>query len=370
MKPFERAVLHIGGEKTGSTSLQHRLDLSRELLEQQGFYQPTTGAHAGNCWGFAAIGQYHPKHSMHHQMTQATKSHEEAVEELINAYKAELANARAKCDTLLVSSEHLQTVVDLRGIRRLLEWLATIAKQIDVVYVIRRQDQIIQSLFSTALRNGALMEPLVKHKTIARMENKRLNHWTAITQYLAFPYIVPITIKPVRYRPPSDADAFEEELSDALGIPSNLPRSMEQKNLSLDADAVRFLATLTHPEMRNEIQCGSNQLGEIIDTLEKTHNGRKFDMPNHWAREAMLPFGLSNQRTSQAFLDDGYPLFTEEGFRMYPRMDSLTIAMSRDEFFGFISQREGLRETYGELSMGPTSDVFDRIKDLMTISSE
>ena len=144
MKPFERAVLHIGGEKTGSTSLQHRLDLSRELLEQQGFYQPTTGAHAGNCWGFAAIGQYHPKHSMHHQMTQATKSHEEAVEELIDAYKAELANARAKCDTLLVSSEHLQTVVDPRGIRRLLEWLATIAKQIDVVYVIRRQDQIIQ----------------------------------------------------------------------------------------------------------------------------------------------------------------------------------------------------------------------------------
>ena len=55
---------------------------------------------------------------------------------------------------------------------------------------------------------------------------------------------------------------------------------------------------------------------------------------------------------------------------MYPRMDSLTIAMSRDEFFGFILEREGLRETYGELSMGPTRDVFDRIKDLMTISSE
>ncbi len=84
----------------------------------------------------------------------------------------------------------------------------------------------------------------------------------------------------------------------------------------------------------------------------------------------MLPFVLSNQRTSQAFLDDGYPLFTEEGFRMYPRMDSLTIAMSREEFFGFILEREGLRETYGELSMGPTSDTFDRIKDLMTISSE
>jgi len=370
MKLFERTVLHIGGEKTGSTSLQHRLDLSRELLEQNGFYLPKTGTHAGNCWGFAAIGQYHPKYSMHHQMTQAAQSHEEAVEELMDAYKAEFADARADCDTLLVSSEHLQTVVDLRGIRRLLEWLATITKQINVVYVIRRQDQIIQSLFSTALRNGALMEPLVQHKTVARMENKRLNHWTAITQYLAFPHIVPITIKPVRYRPLSDADTFEEELSDALGIPSNLPRSMEQKNLSLDADAVRFLATLTHPEMRKEMQCGDNQLGEIIDTLEKTHNGRKFHMPNHWAREAMLPFGLSNQRTSQAFLDDGYPLFTQEGFRMYPRMDSLTIAMSREEFFDFITGREGLRETYGELSMDLANAPFDRIKELMTISSE
>ena len=36
---------------------------------------------------------------------------------------------------------------------------------------------------------------------------------------------------------------------------------------------------------------------------------------------------------------------------MYPRMDSLTIAMPREEFFGFISEREGLRESYGELSM-------------------
>ena len=370
MKLFERAVLHIGGEKTGSTSLQHRLDVSRETLEQNGFYLPKTGTHLGNCWGFAAIGRYQPKFSMHHQMTQKTQSHEEAIEELIDAYKAEFANARADCDTLLVSSEHLQTVVDLRGIRRLLEWLSTITKHIDVVYVIRRQDQIIQSLFSTALRNGALIEPLVQHKTVARIENKRLNHWTAITQYLVFPHVVPITIKPVRYRPLSDVDKFEEELSDALGIPNNLPRSMEQKNLSLDADAVRFLATLTHPEMRNEIQCAGNQLGEIIETLEKTHNGRKFDMPNHWAREAMLPFGPSNQRTSQGFLDDGYPLFTQEGFRMYPQTDNLTIAMCKEEFFGFITEREGLREAYGDLSMDLVSDPFDRIKSLMTISSE
>jgi len=55
---------------------------------------------------------------------------------------------------------------------------------------------------------------------------------------------------------------------------------------------------------------------------------------------------------------------------MYPRMDSLTIAMSKEEFFGFISEREGLRETYGELSMDLASDPFDRIKELMTISSE
>ena len=89
-------------------------------------------------------------------------------------------------------------MVDLRGIRRLLEWLSTITKRIDLVYVIRRQDQIIQSLFSTALRNGALIEPLVQHKTVARIENKRLNHWTAITQYLALPNIVPMTVRPVR----------------------------------------------------------------------------------------------------------------------------------------------------------------------------
>ncbi len=369
MKPFERAVLHIGGEKTGSSSLQHRLDLSRETLEQNGFYLPKIGTYAGNCWGFAAIGQYHPKFSMHHQMTQTTLGHEEAVEGLIEAYKEEFAGARTNCDTLLVSSEHLQTEVDLRGVRRLLGWLATITKQIDVVYVIRRQDQIIQSLFSTALRNKAPLEPLIRQETVARVENKRLNHWTAITQYLAFPHIVPIRIKPVRYRPRSDADIFESDLSEALGIPNTLARSMEQKNLSLDADAVRFLATLTHPELCDHIQCTSDQLSEIVDTLEQTSNGRKFDLPNHWARAVMFPFGPSNQRTSQSFLDDGYSLFTEEGFRMYPHIQSLTIAMSRDEFFGFIQEREGLPATYGDLPKDVRDDPFEKIRSLMTITS-
>ena len=369
MKLFERAVLHIGGEKTGSTSLQYQLDLSRDTLLQEGFYLPELGTHQGNCWGFAAIGQYHPKVSMHQQMRQETGSHEEAVSQLISDYGREFAQARTHCDTLIISSEHLQTVVDPRGVRRLLEWLATVTKRIEIVYVIRRQDQIIQSLFSTALRNGALMEPLVQHKTVARMENKRLNHWTAITQYLAFPHAMPIAIKAVRYRTRTEADVFERELSQAMGIQNELPRSMEHKNLSLDADAVRFLATLTHPNMHQDIQCSSEQLREIIDTLEKTHNGRRFHMPNHWAREAMLPFGLSNQRTSQAFLDDGYPLFTQEGFRMYPHMESLTIAMPRDEFFGFIEEREGLLSAYADLKKDIAQTPFDEIQSLMTISS-
>jgi len=369
MKLFERAVLHIGGEKTGSTSLQHRLDLSRDTLLQQGFYLPHTGTHNGNAWGFAAIGQHHPKFSMHHQMTQTTKSHEEAVSELIEAYNTELSRARETCDTLLISCEHLQTMVDLRGIRRLLEWLSTITKRIDLVYVIRRQDQIIQSLFSTALRNGALMEPLVQHKTVARIENKRLNHWTAITQYLAFPNIVPITIRPVRYRGIDEMHLFEQELNEAIGISEGLPDSMQQKNLSLDADAVKFLATLTHPEMQHHIPCSSEQLSEIIDTLEASHNGQKFDMPNSWAREAMLPFGPSNQRTLQAFLDDGYPLFTQEGFRMYPHMASLTIAMSRDEFFAFVEERSGVSAAYRDLPKDVAEATFSHISDVMTISS-
>jgi hypothetical protein len=144
---------------------------------------------------------------------------------------------------------------------------------------------------------------------------------------------------------------------------------MQQKNLSLDADAVKFLATLTHPEMQHHIPCSSEQLSEIIDTLEASHNGQKFDMPNSWAREAMLPFGPSNQRTLQAFLDDGYPLFTQEGFRMYPHMASLTIAMSRDEFFAFVEERSGVSAAYGDLPKDVAEATFSHISDVMTISS-
>ena len=52
-KPFRRCIIHIGTEKTGTSSIQHFLSMNRAALAEQGvLYTDFTGSDGGSQWGF------------------------------------------------------------------------------------------------------------------------------------------------------------------------------------------------------------------------------------------------------------------------------------------------------------------------------
>lgn len=141
-----RFILHIGLEKTGTTSIQRFLSANRTLLlEQHGILYPD-----------------HPSlwRDDSHPMLPASLLSSTHCEFLPATCRADPARiraalerlARTDADRILLSAEHLSSRLDAAAIEQLGSWLRP--HQVAVIVYLRRQDELALSSFSTALRSG------------------------------------------------------------------------------------------------------------------------------------------------------------------------------------------------------------------------
>lgn len=149
-----RAILHIGMEKTGTTSLQAALAASRSVLEDAGF-----------CYSRAAGKQAHIALPLFAARESAVIDLM-AVEGLANSAALERYRVRfrrrlaievgRRPDTCFIfSSEHCHSrLVDDMCVQRLHGLLAPLFDHIEIIVYLRRQDRAATSFYSTYLRGG------------------------------------------------------------------------------------------------------------------------------------------------------------------------------------------------------------------------
>lgn len=143
--------LHIGCEKTGTTSIQHFLTSNRKELELQGIAYPHLGlnetAHFNlvasiNSWQNKSDGvDYYPNKEVN-------------VEQEWSQFKQFYHTT--ECKTIILSAEHFSSRLKETGIHRLKSELCKIDENLSVkiVLYIRRQDWFIESSYSTAIKAG------------------------------------------------------------------------------------------------------------------------------------------------------------------------------------------------------------------------
>ena len=145
-------ILHIGCEKTGTTSIQQFLAREREDLMSAGVLFPVVPA------GGAA----EPNHKM---LTLCVRSSNvddlratvPDVDKKIADFEVEFADEIAKsgCNTVVLSNEHCSSrLVQIEEIRALKSLLEKFAETIEIIVYIRRQDKMVQSLYSTYIKSG------------------------------------------------------------------------------------------------------------------------------------------------------------------------------------------------------------------------
>jgi len=152
---FAQCILHIGTEKTGSTSLQNFLGVNRQALLLAGVFVP------------ASLSPYEIA-ANHEKLTTFALADEKLTDDLrVPAHRAAVTQAlrdeiaRLPTDapieerTLLLSNEHCQSrLVEVAEVVRLKTFLTEFVREVKVVVYLRPQHELAISLYDQALKSG------------------------------------------------------------------------------------------------------------------------------------------------------------------------------------------------------------------------
>lgn len=151
-----KCILHIGTEKTGTTSLQSFFNINRDLLiSNQIYYLKSPGLTNHR---IVPVLFYPDDYIDDFRIIYDLK--DESVfntwkEKNLNFLNKELNNIPSNINTVIISSEHFHSrLIYESSIYKLSNYLKKYFNQIEVVLYLRRQDRVAVSLYSTAIKLG------------------------------------------------------------------------------------------------------------------------------------------------------------------------------------------------------------------------
>lgn len=158
-----KAILHIGTEKTGTTTLQALLASNRDTLRQRGVAFTRSGGNQNDrdLAAYAVRDDHFDDDRLIELGITDLDSKLRYKSDVAARFTEEIEGLREGCDTVILSSEHFQS--RLRStfeIRVLKDLLSSTGLEVTKVLVyLRSPAEIIHSMYSTQLRNGSFAAP-------------------------------------------------------------------------------------------------------------------------------------------------------------------------------------------------------------------
>ena len=186
-----RAVLHIGTEKTGSTSLQQLLASNRGVLRDAGVLYPLSAGSKNHTRLVAASLDDHVVDNTKAHIMAARSEDEPALRSNFCTDLLREMTEGPDWHTLLLSSElihsrlHTPTEID-----RLLSYFGDHVDEVHIIAVLRRQDKLAVSRFSTAIRAGHrgvddIFEDIHAHAYVALSPHRHISDFEHYYDYAA-----------------------------------------------------------------------------------------------------------------------------------------------------------------------------------------
>jgi hypothetical protein len=303
---FSKCILHIGTEKTGTTTLQTFLTDNRSALRRMGYSFPSTLGTPGNRFIATYAMADDRSDDGRKRLRIATDAdlalHREHVEGVL---RDEMMSGGGS--VLLLSSEHCHSrLVHESEVRRLQSLLTRYCRQLSVIVYIRPQHELAISLYSTALRVGYSGRPILpKVASSATYYNyqRLLDRWADV---FGEANVVPRIFS--RKELP-DGDICADFLH-LCGIDGRTLTHAPDTNRSLSGEAQAFLERLNASLPRA-------QRSELVRILESLGTGPGA-MPSRTDAEQFFgTFAKSNEAVRKRWFPDREHLF-EVDFSTYP----------------------------------------------------
>jgi hypothetical protein len=165
-KRFKQAIIHVGTERTGSTSVQRAIFQNRDYLTRNGVFVPMSlvrsyEAAAGVANHILAVLAFAddkmfptdllPKDLREQNMSKAdTRAH------ILSRMETEFQSSNSSASTLLISAEHIHSRLDsAESIARMHATLSRFVESFKILAFLRPQVEMAVSLANLALRRGA-----------------------------------------------------------------------------------------------------------------------------------------------------------------------------------------------------------------------
>ena len=306
-----RTIVHIGTEKTGSTSIQRFLRTNRRVLRKHGLMTSRSlGPRSQVALAVASLAD--DRTTRLHRRLGLLRPDE------VRAYRASRRAALARDvggaeGTLLLSCEQLSALPrNEQDVDRLISWLGDLADDIAVVVYLRRQDLFLVSLYSQSLKLGRT-QPLSIPSEASGGPGSKYDYWALVSRWAA---VVGAENVKVRIFEPA-ALVQGDVVRDYMGVVGladdpalDLP---ERRNPSLDAEGAEFLRLFNqHVPAKTD---GPDALrGDVSPAVTlASHTGPALALDPDDARSFVSRFEPGNAAIAEHYLGrPGTPLFSQE----------------------------------------------------------
>ncbi|WP_077329093.1 hypothetical protein [Virgibacillus siamensis] len=183
-----KAILHIGTEKTGTTTIQNGLRLNKKKLYKKGYFVPESlsgGLGKCNhvklaCYAMNDIKENNLKKLEGINQQKQMRSYRQQVQE---KFREELDGCTVS--NVILSNEHCSSrLVQPREISRLKAFLDCFFDEVKIIVYLRRQEELLISGFSTAITTGSkhkMISPEKYSKQVNRFNYYQLlNKWSKV----------------------------------------------------------------------------------------------------------------------------------------------------------------------------------------------
>lgn len=159
-----KIIVHIGTEKTGTTSIQEFLKNNRNILAKNGIYIPLSLMDSSSNHRWLPLiannqdfkDEFVKKKNLEDPVLRQTK-----LSEIKDNFSNEIKKNVTLCPTFIVSSEQLHSRLNrLEEIERLQEYLSNLFDEVKILIYLRHQLSTAVSRLSTGLKFGGILKEL------------------------------------------------------------------------------------------------------------------------------------------------------------------------------------------------------------------
>ncbi len=291
-------ILHLGIGKTGTTTIQHSMRLSRPALAEHGYLYPRTPGpvrHAKFGLFFRSDEELDSMPAWHQLRAQSPERFRRRFRRRL---MAEIADAQPDC---VVFSDEALYGLSRPSVARLREFVDELGGEVRLVVYVRRQDEHLTSYYQQHVKIG---------------ETRRLVEWAADDRASTYDYarrlarweesMAPASLVVRRFERRAFAGgSLEADFLDAAGIVGVPPVTVPRANESLDAETVELLRIYNIYLVRHAGEtAGLIDHRELVRRLQAPGTGPTLTLPDHQLEEFLARWHRSNAEVASTYFGE------------------------------------------------------------------